>query len=712
MSKVCEQDFFMHALPVWEKDKENEKNNTLLFRSVIEKKANVILRVTGSSMYQIFVNGQFAGTGPARAAHTYFRVDELDLTPYLTKDKNIILIQVAGYYINSFYLLEQSAFLCAEIFAGNECLAATGRYGFEARSMRERVQKVQRYSYQRSFVEVYNWNGELELIKNDPLYSFEPVVLQEQRHKQYMGRQIYYPQYEIEPVDELVERGQVCVMQENVREYRDRSLICIGDSLRGYKEDELTVCSTDLLCKQVYIKNANQVQNFLDEVKLSVDEYVTYSFGKNLSGVVEFTVECPEDTTLYMTFDEIQAEGDYGFRWKHTANVVIWNLKPGNYRLITFEPYTMQYLRFASIGGSCSLKDIHLRRYGFPEVSKKLVSNNDKLQKIYDAAIETFRQNVFDIPMDCPSRERAGWLCDSFFTSRTEYVLTDKNEVEKNFLENYSLAYNCTVPEGMLPMCYPSDSEIQAEYIPQWGMWFVLELDDYYKRTNDGEIVQLAKHKVDELKGFFEKYENEFGLLEKLPGAQMIEWSASRDYMNDVNFPTNMLYVAMLECIGRLYNDKKAKEKSKDLKKTILHLSYKDGFFVDNAIRSNGKLEVTKNYSECCQYLAFFTGVADMKEHATLWETLVSDFGYHRRHDNKWGNVVMANAFVGNCLRMHLLCVFADKEKLLKDIEEYFYYMAEKTGTLWEYESENASCNHGFASYIIWLFSELNMLTE
>ena len=29
--------------------------------------------------------------------------------------------------------------------------------------------------------------------------------------------------------------------------------------------------------------------------------------------------------------------------------------------------------------------------------------------------------------MDCPSRERAGWLCDSYFTAKTEYVLTGTN---------------------------------------------------------------------------------------------------------------------------------------------------------------------------------------------------------------------------------------------------------------------------------------------
>ena len=39
-------------------------------------------------------------------------------------------------------------------------------------------------------------------------------------------------------------------------------------------------------------------------------------------------------------------------------------------------------------------------------------------------------------------------------------------------------------------------------------------------------------------------------------------------------------------------------------------------------------------------------------------------------------------------------------EMLEKNIREYFSYMADLTGTLWEYEQPNKSCNHGFASHL------------
>ena len=109
---------------------------------------------------------------------------------------------------------------------------------------------------------------------------------------------------------------------------------------------------------------------------------------------------------------------------------------------------------------------------------------------MFDAARETFLQNSSDLFMDCPTRERAGWLCDSFFTARAEWEFTGDNVIEKNFLENFLLPESFRdVPRGMLPMCYPADHN-NNNFIPNWAMWFVLELEDrLFNRKGDREFV-------------------------------------------------------------------------------------------------------------------------------------------------------------------------------------------------------------------------------
>jgi len=49
---------------------------------------------------------------------------------------------------------------------------------------------------------------------------------------------------------------------------------------------------------------------------------------------------------------------------------------------------------------------------------------------------------------------------------------------------------------------------------------------------------------------------------------------------------------------------------------------------------------------------------------------------------------------------MDILSRYGLQAQLVDEIQDYFYGMARQTGTLWENMHSNASCNHGFASYL------------
>ena len=109
--------FFKKAEPVWPVGKELEKNMTVGFRSAFYRGAGgtASVKIAGSTLYRVFLNGEFVGCGPARAGQGYYRVDEWDLSSKLTPGKNTLAIEVAGYNVNSYYLLDQPSFLQAEI---------------------------------------------------------------------------------------------------------------------------------------------------------------------------------------------------------------------------------------------------------------------------------------------------------------------------------------------------------------------------------------------------------------------------------------------------------------------------------------------------------------------------------------------------------------------------------------------------------------------
>lgn len=155
-------------------------------------------------------------------------------------------------------------------------------------------------------------------------------------------------------------------------------------------------------------------------------------------------------------------------------------------------------------------------------------------------------------------------------------MLTGKNVIEKAFLENFILNKEFRhIPEGMIPMCYPADHN-NGNFIPQWAMWYVLEIEKYVYGNQDFELAERSKNLIYSLLKYFESFENENGMLENLQGWNFIEWSRANDpdLVNGVNFPTNMLYMRMLKCVSALYKDlileRKADRLRKNIRKTIL----------------------------------------------------------------------------------------------------------------------------------------------
>jgi alpha-L-rhamnosidase len=101
---------------------------------------------------------------------------------------------------------------------------------------------------------------------------------------------------------------------------------------------------------------------------------------------------------------------------------------------------------------------LHAELRGYEAAIPAPTSGEDPaLDKIAHAAWSTLRQNAADLLVDCPSRERAGWLFDSFFSARVAQLLSGSTAFEESFLENYLLCPDPLphIPAGMFPMCYP-----------------------------------------------------------------------------------------------------------------------------------------------------------------------------------------------------------------------------------------------------------------
>ncbi len=644
---------FEKAKPVWLAGKSREENccMRLTCRFCAEEGKETELTIATAGIYRVYLNGSFLGHGPARAAHGYFRQDRMILPKELLSENNILAVEALNFYTESFYVPKQEAFVQAEIRNGENVSAYTGEGGgFLAQQSAERVQKVPRYSFQRPWIESFCLTEGYDLWRTRGIGC--PEAVEELSEKKILPRHVSWYEFPLLEQAAAVSRGK--------------------DSSESMPRE------------------------------MTLEEGASYlaDMGKNATGFLGVEVRCEGNSCLELLFDEVLSEGDVRKDRLGCLNEIRMELAPGHYCVETIQPYTCRYIKPVAAAGKLTIERIYIRELKNTCVKAQFYCDDEAVNRVFRAGAETFAQNAVDIYMDCPSRERAGWLCDSFFTGRVEWELTGKHLVEDNFLENYCLPeqFAC-LPEGMVPMCYPSDHP-DGNYIANWALWLILELYEYQKREPVEALTDGLRKRVEGILRFMEQYESPEGLLEDVPGWVFVEWSHANEVTAGVNFPSNMVYSAALLAAGSLYDMPKWREKGIKIREKIRDLSFDGEWFRDQALRKNGELVCQDCVTEVCQYYAFFFGIADRKEHALLLERLLNEFGPDREKKGKYPEVWPANAFIGNYLRMEILSKEGRAEQLLWETKEYFDYMARKTGTLWENTGAYASCNHGFASHI------------
>ncbi|NLR91865.1 family 78 glycoside hydrolase catalytic domain [Flammeovirga agarivorans] len=113
---------------IWNTDdgKEETKQHKVLFRKsfqLSEIPADAILKITASSLYKLYINGEYINRGPARSAPHHQSYDVLDIKSALQTGKNVIAVE-AHYQQgeNAYHLKGRGGFL-AELSIGDQLIS-------------------------------------------------------------------------------------------------------------------------------------------------------------------------------------------------------------------------------------------------------------------------------------------------------------------------------------------------------------------------------------------------------------------------------------------------------------------------------------------------------------------------------------------------------------------------------------------------------------
>lgn len=709
---------FQEAKAVWTAHSAEAYNQFVGFHTCVSAAAGteVTIAIAARSYYRLYINGEMAAHGPARTAENYCRVDKIKA---VFEGQTHIAIEVAAYdkpekYCNDCTM--EPGMLTAEILDGaGKVLSATGKGGWTCMELTYRLALAETMSHCRGIVEYYHLNPESFAWRRSTLEE-EPVPLT--REPVYLERRAPYPAYREIPFGTL---QSVCDMGEGRGAGEDMTLLARMVNRKWYEmvpEENLFLNSLrreeDLPFTGILSMESDYNQGpFADggqTVRICPGQRaaaLVWETPESEVGFLRVKMRVSEPCILDLIHsDHLHISGSL----RGNSYAARYCLQPGQYLLTTFEPKLAKYVKvILRTKGEVVLSAPVLVEYTYPDCRNTYFQCNDgDLNRIYEAARRTLRLNTLDIFMDCPERERGGWLCDSYFTARGAWQMFGDLSVEKDFIENFMLTDSKEIRDGFFPEVYPGVRPSKGDAgIRNWSFWLLLELNEYYLRSGDREFVERCRGRVaDFLEGVL-SLRGESGLLEQV-GAQFVDWSLSNKSfaLEPISIPINCLAVCMLEKMAELYGQPQWKTAADEMRAVIEALD--DGGFPGDrgdaasltpqpgASREENEETILKR-GECQTE----SGIA-----LELWSGFhLKDRKYIRQFAERMGscptyrpdpNIGRANLFIGLMIRFDVLARLGRTDLLVREWTDlYLEQLKAGSGTLFEGIAAFSGC-HGF----------------
>lgn len=732
----------MRAKPVFIKDYDGKGNFQAGFTPgsiPFEAGDAVSVTVTAGTFYRMYVNGEIAAHGPARAAEGYLRADNIDVSRFIKDGENHIAFEVVHYgepfgpYSND--VSRVGALLIAELKKrekdGSETVVAATSDDWKAIRLTQRVRHAERVSHCRENAENYYIDPEYTLWRTEPELCREKAAVTECPYT-VIDRGMPLPDLSVSRGGSVTEFGAADF-------FPDRKVsvdwFC-ANSPDYFKETMerpvLDYRRTEEIAAPSRMRFEPDSKGGIRISGIGPDEtaYAGYDTGSLHLGFITAEVE----TAAPCVLDVVHLESRNFFDLKEEVTgganpVTRLHLPGGKTKFTCFEPACVRYIRFyvrpegdysEKEGAFCGRigKNTPEIRISAPEIVNfttpdtrigSFECSDDGINRLYDAARLTLRLNTLDIFMDCPERERGGWLCDSLWTARAFNMMMGNASVERAFIENFLLTKPEDTWHAFFPESYPG---LKGDFkacpgLLTWSFWLMIELPEYVRRTGDKDFALRRKARIDEFVKGSLSLRGESGLLENMPWL-FIDWSLSNDFCRPISTAANALYARMLIDLGELYGEKEWIRTGKEIRtilRTVLTGSDEKpedtgGFLPDALEFKDGTLRKCGNYSESAQYTIVWSGLFRRGEMPRYIWGLVHTTGPDRESecDTRLGK---AGLFIGLCIRLDMLSVLGEYELMYKELQAiYLPQLREGPGTLWETQTVvNTSRCHGFSSH-------------
>ena len=189
-----------------------------------------------------------------------------------------------------------------------------------------------------------------------------------------------------------------------------------------------------------------------------------------------------------------------------------------------YEPFWWRTFRYVHLevetGASpVTIDDLSYRFTAYPfEEKGRFVSSDNSHARMWELSWRTARLCAHETYEDCPYYEQLQYAGDTHVQSLISYYVAGDASLARQAVRHFDWSRN---DDGLTKSRYPSRN---PQFIPTWSLLWIAIVRDYWWHTGDLDEVTQRVPGIAATLDWFQRYENDDGLLEALPHWKVVDW--------------------------------------------------------------------------------------------------------------------------------------------------------------------------------------------
>ncbi len=516
-----------------------EQNRFVYFRKRFELPAapsEATIHISADGRYQLFVNGQLVGRGPARCDPAWQYYDTYDIAAYLRPGANVfaVLGHSYGRHMSWYQLPRHEAaralgcggiFVQADIQVGGQTIYVDSDDSW--RYLESEAWQRDAPSGAVGFAEIFDarrapvgWQSVAFDDSDWPTAEILSAIWMENAPP-------------VRPFRVMVPRD-IPFLRETPR--RPTRLHRWGEVVEATDQPSLPRQIGAEPIGPLDACRADGVERLIDGSGEAVIQTVpgravamVFDFGEDVSGRPRFDITAPDGAIIDIGYSE-RLQDDHiepqeaTFITSQNVDRVI--TRAGRQQWERFEWTGFRYLQLTvrNAREPVTIHNLDLNFTTYPvEYRGRFECSDPLLNRIWRAGAYTLQLCMHDGYEDCPQREQRQWVGDAYVESLINFVAFGDPYLTAKLLRQVAQSQR---PDGMTQMATPCDFAAEGEVtITDYCLYWLMTIREYIRYTGDREIVAELFPAVVKAIAWFERHLDDDGLLNDLPHWLFVDWA-------------------------------------------------------------------------------------------------------------------------------------------------------------------------------------------